>query len=211
MYETFKTSYMRDDKGYLISEKSHDITVITTGGTIDKSYDESDGSLKNRESLIADSIGNHLRLPYTNIEFISVMSKDSLDMTDRDRDVIVDTLLQQIPLENPLVVIHGTDTMAESADYCSRHIKAPAIPIIFTGAMSPLGLANSDAMQNIAEALLAAKLLPGGIYICFHNQIFPVPGTRKNRDKGTFEMIDWNQVKSIKDRDRKSALAPQYL
>ena len=209
MYESIKTPYPIS-KGYLSVEQTHNITILTTGGTIDKSYDESDGSLKNRSSMIEDTINRALRLPYTKIDVIPVMSKDSLDMSNQDREMLVNALLQQIPLGNPLIVIHGTDTMTDSADYCSHQIKSPSVPVIFTGAMSPLRLRDSDALQNVTEALLAAKLLPIGIYICFHNQIFPVPGTRKNKQKGTFEVVHWNPT-GMKGRDKKSSLAPGYL
>ena len=209
MYESIKAP-CPEEEGCFPLEKVHNITVLTTGGTIDKSYDESDGFLKNSTSMIESAINKALRLPYTKVDVISVMSKDSLDMTGQDREVLVNSLLQQIPLGNPLIVIHGTDTMAESADYCFQQINSPSVPIIFTGAMGPLGLSGSDALQNITEALLAAKLLPVGIYICFHNQVFPVPGTRKNKQKGTFEIVHWHPI-DMKGRNKKSSIAPSYL
>ena len=64
------------------SNKMQSVTVITTGGTIDKSYDEFEGTLSNRETLIKDLILSKLRLPYTFLEVFSIFSKDSLHMTD---------------------------------------------------------------------------------------------------------------------------------
>ena len=61
MYESIKTPYPIS-KGYLSVEQTHNITILTTGGTIDKSYDESDGSLKNRSSMIEDTINRGLAL-----------------------------------------------------------------------------------------------------------------------------------------------------
>ncbi|TNF00611.1 MAG: asparaginase, partial [Deltaproteobacteria bacterium] len=49
------------------------------------------------------------------------------------------------------------------------------------------GFDDSDARQNVTEALLASKILPAGIYISFHNRIFKVPNVRKNKKLGTFE------------------------
>ena len=46
-----------------------------------------------------------------------------------------------------------------------------------------------DALQNITEALFAAKVSPPGFYISFHNQLFTVPNVRKNKQLGTFESI----------------------
>jgi len=61
--------------------------------------------------------------------------------------------------------------------------------------MKPLGFDDSDAAQNVIEALYAAKILAPGIYISFHNQIFNPPFVRKNRDKRTFEFFDPMAVK----------------
>ena len=60
--------------------------------------------------------------------------------------------------------------------------------MVFTGAMAPMGFEGSDAVQNIAEALLAIRLLQPGVYISFHSRIFPVPGAVKNHHTKTFEM-----------------------
>ena len=196
--------------GPLLDDASK-VIVFTTGGTIDKTYNEFDGSLKNNKSTIERCISSSLRLPYTDIQVFSLMSKDSLDMTQEDRLVIAEAIQEQLSSNIPIIIIHGTDSMCESANYCFSWIKEDiTVPVIFTGAMSPLGLRNSDALQNIAESLLAAKLLSPGIYICFHNRVFPVPGTRKNRDLGTFESLVGDS--SIKSNDQnKTGITPHYL
>lgn len=163
------------------------VIIVTTGGTIDKTYDELDGSLENKESAIRESILKRLRLPYTELEVISVLNKDSLYMTDFDRSLLVKSLRIQLSKGSPIVVLHGTDTMAKSAQFVLNEIKNPPVPIVFTGAMKPLGFDDSDAKQNVTEALLASKILAPGVYISFHNRIFTVPHVRKNKDKRTFE------------------------
>lgn len=163
------------------------VTVITTGGTIEKTYDEFDGSLDNRESIIKQRILSRLRLPYTELEVFSVLAKDSLYMNDEDRQLLTLSIKSMLSRKTPIVILHGTDSMAESANYCLERIGTPPVPIVFTGAMKPLGFDDSDAMQNVTEALLASKLLTPGVYISFHNRIFPLPKVRKNREKRTFE------------------------
>jgi L-asparaginase len=164
-----------------------DIIVMTTGGTIDKTYDEFEGSLGNRESQIKERILAKLRLPYTRLHIFSLMAKDSLFMTDYDRTLIIKTLKVQMEKGYPIVILHGTDTMAKTANYILDHMEEPVVPIVFTGAMRPMGFEDSDSTQNVTEALLASKLLRPGIYISFHNHIFQLPGVRKNKEKGTFE------------------------
>jgi L-asparaginase len=163
------------------------IMIITTGGTIEKTYDEFDGSLENRGTSIKNRILSKLRLPYTDIEVLSLLSKDSLYMDDDDRKLICVTISQQFKNNCPLVILHGTDTMALTAKYCFEQIKELTVPVVFTGAMIPMGFDDSDAAQNVTEALLSVKLLTPGFYISFHNQIFKVPQVQKNKAKGTFE------------------------
>ncbi len=166
-----------------------DVIIITTGGTIEKTYDEFDGSLENRGTSMKNRILSKLRLPYTNIHVHPLLSKDSLYMDDQDRDLIYKTIELEAQKSAPIVILHGTDTMALSAEYCFDRIKTLTVPVVFTGAMIPMGFEDTDATQNVTEALLAAKLLPKGIYISFHNQIFEVPFVRKNKEKRTFEAI----------------------
>lgn len=168
-----------------------DITVISTGGTIEKTYDEFDGSLRNRESEIKYRLLTRLRMPYTRLHLFALMAKDSLFMTDYDRVLIAKTIQAQQDKEFPIVVLHGTDTMAKTAnvvlkDFVDRKIDIKK-PIVFTGAMKPMGFDDSDAGQNITEALLAAKILKPGVYISFHNRIFELPNVRKNKENRTFE------------------------
>lgn len=170
-----------------MNKNQQDVVIITTGGTIEKTYNEFDGSLENRGTSIKNRILSKMRLPYTNISVHPIMSKDSLYMNDEDRVVIAKTVKEEMKRQHPIVVLHGTDTMHLSAEYCFKTIANPSTAVVFTGAMIPMGFDDSDATQNVTEALLAAKLLKPGFYISFHNQIFEVPHVRKNKEKGTFE------------------------
>ncbi|GAA5526090.1 L-asparaginase 1 [Microbulbifer aestuariivivens] len=165
------------------------IRILTTGGTIEKSYCEEEGTLRNRASIIRDGLIASLRLPYTHLELDSVLNKDSLEMDDADRQLIADAVSRTAAKGDPIVVLHGTDTMANTADYCFAKLGTPPVAVVFTGAMKPMGFIDSDARQNVTEALLAARLLQPGFYIAFHNRVFPIPGAHKNRETGTFEAV----------------------
>lgn len=164
-----------------------DVIIITTGGTIEKTYNEFDGSLENRGTSIKNRILSKMRLPYTNIMVHPLLSKDSLYMTDEDRSLIAATIQEDMKKNCPIVVLHGTDTMHITAEFCFNALRTPTVPVVFTGAMIPMGFDDSDAAQNVTEALHSAKLLPPGFYISFHNQVFIAPKVRKNKEKGTFE------------------------
>lgn len=173
--------------GPMQNNKRQKVQIITTGGTIDKSYDEFEGSLANKETQIKELLLKKLRLPYTQISVSALMAKDSLDMTDNDRLLVVKGLKSAFEQKTPIVVLHGTDTMEKTARTCFEKLGEVPVAIIFTGAMKPMGFEDSDASQNFTEALLAAKILKPGIYLSFHNRIFEVPYVRKNKEKGTFE------------------------
>lgn len=163
------------------------ITVLTTGGTIEKIYDERGGNLENRGTLRKKNILSKLRLPYTKIFVKSVMAKDSLHLTDEDRQIVIEEIKRALSKNTPVVILHGTDTMSVTAELAAKEIPGPKFPVIFTGAMRPMGFEDTDATQNVTEAFLAAKILAGGHYIIFHNRVFTVPNVRKNHTLGTFE------------------------
>jgi len=89
-------------------------------------------------------------------------------------------------LDAPIVITHGTDTMVETGLFLKQHIADPPVPIVFTGAMTPLGFERSDGLQNLTESLLAARLLPPGIWLAMHNQVFPIDRVRKDRETSRF-------------------------
>ncbi len=165
------------------------ICVITTGGTIEKNYDEGEGTLLNRETVFKNRFLNKLRLPNSEVTVKSIMHKDSLDMVEADRALVLAEIQKQEKNQDALVVLHGTDTLQQTVDYCMKHSPKPSCPIVFTGAMKPLEIEDSDAKQNIIEALMAAQLVQPGYYLVFHSTLFKGGEFRKNKEQRTFEVI----------------------
>jgi L-asparaginase len=161
------------------------IYVLTTGGTIEKMYSERAGTVVNDASKIEQYL-DMLRLPDTDVQVVPVMNKDSLEMTADDRAELVSQMAPLMAEKRPIVITHGTDTMAETGLYIQKAFPALSVPVILTGAMRPLGFDHSDGLQNLTESLIAARLLTPGVYIVFHGQVFPVDRTVKDRDAGTF-------------------------
>jgi len=164
--------------------------ILTTGGTIEKVYDEFEGSLTNKTTVVKNKILQKLRLPYTEIQIKEVMSKDSLFMDDKDRQIILDSIKTYARFGNPVLVLHGTDTLDITAKYCLDKCPEISVPVVFTGAMKPLGFDDSDAAQNVIEAIFAARIMKPGYYATFHGKLFHVPNLQKNKQKGTFEEIE---------------------
>ena len=161
------------------------IYLISTGGTIEKVYSEQSGVVENRVAKLERYL-RMLRLPDAEIHTIHLMNKDSLEMTDADRAEVRERVAELLPQGAPIVISHGTDTMIETGRFLERAFPALKAPIIFTGAMTPLGFEGSDGLQNLTESLLAARLLPPGVFVVMHGQVFPVNRVRKDREKATF-------------------------
>ncbi len=163
----------------------HRVHVLTTGGTMEKRYVETDGLMQNTESQIPRCL-SRLRLPGCEISVETLMNKDSLLMTEMDRALIADHVATVVGRGVPVVVTHGTDTVVESGLAVAARLRQPAVPVVFTGAMTPFGIEGSDAMQNLTESLLATRLLRGGVWLVFHGEVFPIDAVRKDRDRSRF-------------------------
>lgn len=164
----------------------HPVTIhlITTGGTIEKIYSEQSGQVENLVAKI-DRYLKQLRLPDVEIEVTPLMNKDSLEMTDEDRELVLSTVRDKVA-DAPVVVTHGTDTMVRTGRLLKRRIADLKYPIVLTGAMTPLGFERSDGLQNLTESLFAARVLQPGVWIVMHGQVFDVDRARKDRDLARF-------------------------
>ncbi len=173
-----------------MSNEMMPLSILATGGTIEKIYDEFEGSLHNRDTIVKNKILKRLRLPYTDITVRQIMSKDSLFMNDADREFILNSIKDHEQSKFPIVVLHGTDTMDLTSKFCFENYPEVQVAVVFTGSMKPLGFDDSDAYQNVIEAIFAAKILIPGYYVTFHGKLYKVPNLRKNKLRGTFEEIE---------------------
>lgn len=160
------------------------VTVITTGGTIAKTFNEFDGSLRNDRPVVEGIIAT-LRLPDITTRFVHVLNKDSLDMTDADRRLILSAVRDAAEEADAVVVIHGTDTLSVTGELLCRELDAK-VPVVLTGAMRPYEFRDSDALQNVTEAMLACRLAAPGVYVAMHNRLLKFPGVVKDRATLTF-------------------------
>ena len=163
------------------------VWILTTGGTIEKSYSEEEGSLENRESLLQRKLLEKLRLPHTEVKVKTLMAKDSLHMTEKDREIIFQHIQEAQTQADGLVILHGTDTLDKTLAHCYNRMAHPKKPVIFTGAMKPAGFDDSDALQNFTEALFASQFAPPAYYLSFHGHLFQGPGFVKDKVKRTFK------------------------
>ena len=168
-----------------MNDRPKRIALISTGGTIEKTYDELKGVLDNRASVL-DVMLAGLQLQGIEIVRIPLMNKDSLDMSAQDHDLIARTAGSMAEAHDGVVIVHGTDRLATTGDRIHALLGTPRVPIVLTGAMRPYVMRNTDALQNLTEALLAVQILAPGVYVSMHNKVLQFPGVVKDKDKGTF-------------------------
>ena len=159
------------------------VALISTGGTIEKTYDALSGVLHNQVSVL-DIMLASLELRSVQVHRIHLMNKDSLEMTDADHNLIAETAHWAAKVHQGVVIVHGTDRLEVSGERI-LDIGSPQVPVILTGAMRPYELRSTDALQNLTEALLAVQLVEPGVYGAMHNRVLKFPGVVKDRQRGT--------------------------
>jgi L-asparaginase len=158
------------------------IRLLVTGGTIDKSYCPVEGQLSfSRTHVLAMLKQARVALPEEKIQ--TLLLKDSLDLTEADREVICQAAIAAP--ETKLIITHGTDTMVQTAERLAA--KWLTKTIVLVGAMVPYTFSNSDGLFNLGLAFGAVQLLPTGVYVAMNGRIFPWHAVRKNKTQGIFE------------------------
>ena len=161
------------------------VALISTGGTIEKTYDELEGVLTNEVSVLEVML-SQLQLGGVEIERVPLMNKDSLDMTAEDHDLIARTAIACSARCDGVIVVHGTDRLARTGEAIYEMQREPPVPIVLTGAMRPYVMRTTDALQNLVESFLAVQIAKPAVYAAMHNKLLAFPGVRKDLEHGTF-------------------------
>jgi L-asparaginase len=159
------------------------IKIFATGGSIDKTY-----STKSSDFVVADpQIDDILRDANVSVAYgiVSLMKKDSLEITPADRQLIVEAVTAAP--QQRIIITHGTDSMIDTANALTG---IPDKVIVLTGAMQPAAFKHTDAAFNIGCAVTAVQTLPDGVYIVMNGKIFDPINSRKNIDRNRFEPTD---------------------
>ena len=159
------------------------LCVIAAGGTFDKHYDEIAGKLGFGASVLPAVIAQSRISQPVRLEQLPLL--DSLDMQHEDRLRILEACRRAD--EDRIVVIHGTDTMAETAQALGQ--AGLAKTVVITGAMIPYKVADSDALFNFGMAVGVAQTLPPGVHVVMSGQVFNWDNVRKDKSLGVFQRL----------------------
>jgi L-asparaginase len=160
------------------------IRIFITGGTFDKEYNELTGQLYFKDSQLPEmlELGRNL-VP---VEIRTLMMVDSLEMTNEDRELIAEHCRKS--KEDKIIITHGTDTMAETAQLLAQKVHNKTI--VLTGAMVPYKFGSSDGLFNLGSAMAFVQTLDHGVYVAMNGRCFNAANVRKNRETGVFEEVD---------------------
>ncbi len=156
------------------------IKFFTTGGTIDKIYFDAKSEYEVGPPQVLEMLKDaNVVFEY---EIESILRKDSLDMTEADRQLIREKVAGE-PCGR-VVVTHGTDTMIQTGRALAG---IPGKTIVLTGSMQPARFRVTDAGFNIGSAIGAVQALPAGVYIVMNGRVFDPQKARKNLERNCFE------------------------
>lgn len=156
------------------------IKIFTTGGSLDKGYSTKDSEFNVLEPQVGDIL-EEAKVGFE-YEIESLMKKDSLELSDGDRDLIAARV--EADPGGKILITHGTDTMAETG---RRLGSVEGKTVVLAGAMQPASFKRTDAHFNVGFALAALQILPPGIYLAMNGTIFRPDKVRKNMDLDRFE------------------------
>jgi|TARA_B100001750_G_scaffold19008_1_gene12952 L-asparaginase len=159
------------------------IQIFITGGTFDKEYNEITGKLYFKDTHLKEMLS--LGRSQLDVQITTLMMIDSLDMTNDDRYIILESCKNC--LLDKIIITHGTDTMIDTAKFLAKDNIDKTI--VFTGAMIPIDFGSSDGLFNLGSAMGFVQSLESGIYIAMNGRCFNYDKVRKNTKTGIFESL----------------------
>lgn len=159
-----------------MSQEKRRIFVLYTGGTI--------GMVQSGRGLRPDAaLAEKALLPFSDgLSFdwhICAPLIDSSAVTlENWRDWLA-LLAEKIPQYDGVLVLHGTDTLAYTANLFALALHGLDKPLVLTGSQWPFGAPGSDAPRNLATAAAALRLGLPQCVIAFDGKLFPAVGSSK--------------------------------
>ena len=159
------------------------IRILITGGTFDKEYNEITGELYFKDTHMREILD--LGRSKLDVSIRTLMMIDSLDMTESDRNMILENCDRTEG--DQIIITHGTDTMTDTAKLLATGNLEKTI--VLTGAMIPFKFGTSDGLFNLGSALGFVQSLPHGVYIAMNGRCFDYDKVKKNKETGVFEAL----------------------
>ena len=158
------------------AQTRHRIAVLYTGGTIGMQA-SSDG-LTPSKATVLEALAAYQNEVDWQVEVCEPLIDSSQVMPQHWLAWQQWVLAQQC---DGILILHGTDTMAYSANVLAFALGEVAVPIVITGAQHPLGTPDGDAEFNLdcAVQALLKKAAPKAVSMVFDGEILVAVGSRK--------------------------------
>ena len=158
--------------------------ILNSGGTFNKRYNMVAGTVD--VPYDNQAVEEILQSTYGLYKQAGVVYKDSLEMTFEDRKMIASIISES--QERCFILIHGTDTMHQTAEFLSEVFDDRVI--VLTGSMKPFEIDKIEATLNLGIAIGFLQAEPAsGVYITMNGLLSSWEKIEKNRAEGKFELV----------------------
>lgn len=164
----------------VVREKIH---VIIAGGTIDGSWDAAQDSMVIEPPSRVPEFFSHHQL-YDSVVFSEICVKDSREINDDDRKIVVKTIEESDAAK--FILTHGIYAMPETAAYLTENLKRKDAIIMFVSSKTPLGWPDSDASFNLGFALSKVQDQKPGMYVAMNGKCLTPEQAVKELSEGKF-------------------------
>ncbi|MDO4997706.1 MAG: asparaginase [Neisseria sp.] len=166
------------------------IFVLYTGGTIGMS--ESERGLRPDTALV-----NQALTPFAEgMDFDWQVCTPLIDSSALRLQNWQDWLGQiraALPKYDGVLVLHGTDTLAYTANFLALSLGKLTKPVVLTGSQWPYNSANSDAPKNLATAVAALDLADlQQVALAFNGKLFGAVGSSKVSTETADGFANWH-------------------
>lgn len=148
------------------------VHVLTTGGTIASTAEESGAKPTERGDRLVSTVP-----AIDDIADVTVEEVFQIGSTSMDVGALVDLGERITDIETEvqgIVILHGTDTMEESAYYLDLTLDTDT-PVVLTGAQRRPDEVSPDGPKNVVDAIRAASderlIERDGVYIAFNDEL----------------------------------------
>ncbi len=177
------------------------IKVISTGGTI-ASADFETGKRP------AHGVTELLRrVPYISEHFavektqLFGKGKDSTLIGYSDWRKMVKEAFDPLMRGNPVLILHGTDTMAYTGAALPFMLQKPRAPVILTGSMRTPDEPDSDVVRNLEDSARFALVAAPGFYVVFNGKVMNSARVTKVHSSSldAFDTVDSRYIAKIQN------------
>ncbi len=183
------------------------IYMIFTGGTISMKIDDVSHTVKpalSAKEIMQSLLNSEL---YHELEVIEFSEIPSPSMTPELMLDISKLIKKLILTEDPIgfVVIHGTDTLEETAFFLDSAIDTE-IPIVVTGSMKSSSELGFDGINNLVSSILVVKSTKShgrGVLVVMNDQINAASEVTKSNTLSldTFKSLDYGPLGVVDNKE----------